>query len=74
MRFTDHRDGYITLEWTLDYGDLEQIGYALRSAGLSPKGELRDKGFYDDGNQLIGAAELAQERDREGQWPSTQST
>lgn len=73
MRFTDHRNGHITLEWTLDYQDLEQVGYALRSAGLSLKGVIRDKGFYDDGTAMLEAAWEAQEREKEGQWPSTRS-
>ena len=66
MRFTDNNNGTITVEWTLDYKDMEQVGYALQSAGIGPKGEIRDQGFYDDGNELLEAAWQAQEREEFG--------
>jgi hypothetical protein len=66
MRFTDHKDGYITVEWQLDYKDLEQVGYALQSAGIGLKGKIVDQGFYDDGTALLEAAWEAQEREQEG--------
>jgi len=69
MRFTDHKDGYITLEWRLDYKDMEEVGYVLQSAGIGPKGRIRDQGFYDDGTTLLEAAWEAQEREEFGNGP-----
>jgi hypothetical protein len=63
MRFTDHNDGDITVEWRLDYQDLEQVGYALQSAGIGLKGGIVDQGFYDDGTAMLEAAWEAQSRE-----------
>jgi hypothetical protein len=34
---------------------MEEVGYALQRAGLGPKGEIRDRGFYDDGTEILEA-------------------
>ena len=50
------RHGNVTLTWD-DPRDAMEAGFALRSAGLQPNGEVCDRGFYEDGNALIEAAD-----------------
>jgi hypothetical protein len=66
MRFDDNSDGTIKVEWTLEYHALEEIGYIVQAAGIGPKGQIRDRGFYDDGTELLEAAWQAQEREQFG--------
>ncbi len=62
MRFTDHKNGDITVQWRLDYKSMEEIGYVLQSAGIGYNGKIRDRGFYDDGTAILEAVWAAQER------------
>jgi hypothetical protein len=54
FEFNRHRK-QVTLTWTLPLSDMEEVGYALQRAGLGPKGEIRDRGFYDDGTEILEA-------------------
>jgi len=69
VRFTDHNDGRITVEWTLDYEEMIEAGYIIQAAGIGSKGETRDRGWYDDGTALFEAGMEAQEQEKFGNEP-----
>jgi hypothetical protein len=58
------QDGKVTITWD-DPRDALEAGSVLRSAGISSDGSVCDRGFYEDGNALIEAADslLAQADD-----------
>jgi hypothetical protein len=62
VKFTNNgQKGSITLTWTLDLHDMESVGYVLQRAGQGPKGEIRDKGFYEDGTEILAAVWKAED-------------
>lgn len=69
MKFVyDPRKKRLTLTWELELYEAEGIGYALVHAGLGPKGEIRDRGFYEDGTALLEAV-FAVDDDEESDSP-----
>src|ERR1035438_1094994 len=51
----------ITFTWTLDFEDMEAIGHVIQSAGIGSLGDIRDRGFYDDGTAILTAVWKAED-------------